>query len=126
MTVLEISGKEYPTVLWAPVSKPFPYSILYYTDEAEDRGKALRKKLAEFERDYDVELYSLTNYLDSIKAPIQIHQGTLDGSVPIKWTDELVKQLKVDYLIYSGADHNLVGGWSQAVQKSIDFWEKHW
>ena len=44
LTVLEISQKEYPTVLWAPVSKPFPYSILYYTDEAEDRGKALRKK----------------------------------------------------------------------------------
>ena len=126
LTVLEISGKEYPTVLWAPVSKPFPYSILYYTDEAEDRGKALRKKLAEFERDYDVELYSLTNYLDSIKAPIQIHQGTLDESVPKKWTDELVKQLKADYLIYSGVDHNLVGGWSQAVQRSIDFWEKHW
>ena len=55
LTVLEISEKEYPTVLWAPVSKPFPYSILYYTDEAEDRGKALRKKLAEFEKDYNVE-----------------------------------------------------------------------
>jgi len=113
-------------VLWAPVSKPFPYSILYYTDEAEDRGKALRKKLADFEKDYDVELYSLTNYLDRIKAPIQIHQGTLDEAVPRRWTDELVKRIEVDYRVYPGADHNLVGGWSQAVQRSIDFWEKHW
>ena len=126
LTVLEISQKEYPTVLWAPVSKPFPYSILYYTDEAEDRGKALRKKLADFEKDYDVELYSLTNYLDRIKAPIQIHQGTLDEAVPRRWTDELVKRIEVDYRVYPGADHNLVGGWSQAVQRSIDFWEKHW
>src|SRR3990167_7653529 len=36
LSVLEISGKDYPVSLWAPVSKPFPYSILYYTDEAED------------------------------------------------------------------------------------------
>lgn len=29
-------------------------SILYYTDEADDKGKALRKKLADFERNYDL------------------------------------------------------------------------
>ncbi len=126
LTVLEISQKKYPTVLWAPVSKPFPYSILYYTDEAEDRGKALRKKLAKFEEDYDVELYSLTNYLDRIKAPVSIHQGTADEAVPKKWTDELVKNLKADHVVYPGADHNLVGSWSGAVQKGIDFWEKNW
>ncbi len=126
LTVLEISQKEYPTVLWAPVSKPFPYSILYYTDEADDRGKALRKKLAEFEKDYDVELYSLTNYLDRIKAPLLIQQGTADEAVPKKWTDDLVKQLKADYGVYPGADHNLAGGWDRAVQGDIDFWSKHW
>ena len=36
-------------ILWAPVSKPFPYNILYYTDEAEDRGKWLRGEIAKFE-----------------------------------------------------------------------------
>lgn len=124
LTVLEISQREYPTVLWAPVSKPFPYSILYYTDEAEDRGKALRKKLAEFEKDYDVELYNLTNYLDRIKAPVLIQQGTADEAVPKKWTDELVKNLEADYVVYSGADHNLTPGWNSAVNRDIEFFKK--
>ena len=133
MTVLEISQKEYPTVLWAPVSKPFPYSILYYTDEAEDRGKALRKKLAEFEKDYDVELYSLTNYLDRIKAPVLIQQGTGDEAVPKKWNDALVVQikkvnpnLKVNYFIYPGADHNLTPGWNSVVNRDVEFYKKSW
>ena len=133
LTVLEISQKEYPTVLWAPVSKPFPYSILYYTDEAEDRGKALRKKLADFEEDYDVELYSLMNYLDRIKAPVLIQQGTGDEAVPKKWNDALVVQikkvnpnLKVNYFIYPGADHNLTPGWNSVVNRDVEFYKKSW
>ena len=133
LTVLEISQKEYPTVLWAPVSKPFPYSILYYTDEAEDRGKALRKKLASFEKDYDVELYNLTNYLDRIKAPVLIQQGTGDEAVPKKWNDALVVQikkvnpnLKVNYFIYPGADHNLTPGWNSVVNRDVEFYKKSW
>ena len=39
LTLLEITGETYPTALWAPVSKPFPYSILYYTDQSEDIKK---------------------------------------------------------------------------------------
>ena len=120
----------YPTVLWAPVSKPFPYSILYYTDDYEDRGKALRKAIADFEKDYDIELYSLTNYLDKINAPIELHQGTTDESVPQKWSDTLAAQLKekgkeIEYFIYPGADHNLLGGWNPAAARSLDFYEKY-
>ncbi|MEK7534448.1 MAG: prolyl oligopeptidase family serine peptidase [Patescibacteria group bacterium] len=130
LSVLEISGKNYPTVLWAPVSKPFPYSILYYTDEFDDRGKALRKVLANFEKDYDVELYSLTNYFDWINAPMQIHQGENDDAVPKKWSDELVDSLsklkkEVEYFTYPDGDHNLMpNGWSQAVERSIEFYRE--
>ncbi len=123
LTVLEISQKEYPTVLWAPVSKPFPYSILYYTDEAEDRGKALRKKLAKFEENYDVDKYSLTNYLDQIKAPVLIHQGTADEAVPAKWSRTLAKDIKAEYYEYPGADHNLQPGWGTVVQRDISFFK---
>lgn len=127
IAILEITGKEFPTVLWAPVSKAFPYSILYYTDEAEDKGKLLRKKLAEFEQDYDVDNFTITNYYHWIKAPVQIHQGTKDEAVPQKWSDELYNKLteleiEVDYFTYTGDDHNLVlGGWSTAVERTIDF-----
>jgi dipeptidyl aminopeptidase/acylaminoacyl peptidase len=132
LTILEVLGQPIPTVLWAPVSKPFPYSILYYTDEASDRGKLLRKRLAEFEEDYDVELYSVPNYIDRITAPIQIHQGSADEAVPQRWSDELDALLTengkdVTYFTYNGADHNLagsVGAWNTAMIRSIDFFEE--
>ncbi|OGD86469.1 hypothetical protein A2164_03625 [Candidatus Curtissbacteria bacterium RBG_13_35_7] len=129
LTILEVAEKNYPTVLWAPVSKPFPYSILFYTDEFDDRGKMLRRVIAEFEQDYDVENYSLTNYLKRINAPIQIHQGSADDAVPIDWSEELVDKLKdskkdVEYFTYTGADHNLIpNGWQLAVNRSIEFYQ---
>jgi len=110
------------------VSKPFPYSILYYTDDFDDHGKALRKVVAKFEQDYDVEKYSLTNYLKKINAPIQLHQGSDDDAVPQKWSYQFVEEMKknkkkIEYFIYPGADHNLVGSWQQAVDKSIVFYK---
>lgn len=127
LTVLEITGKDYPTVLWAPVSKPFPYSVLYYTDEFDDRGKKLRRVIADFEKDYDIELYNLTNYFAEINAPIQIHQGTADDAVPQKWSDQLVDEIMklekdVEYFTYPQADHNLLPGWNQAVSRAIEFY----
>ncbi len=132
LTVLEVSGKPYPTALWAPVSKPFPYSILYYTDEASDRGKMIRKRLAKFEEDYDVELYSLPNYLDRISAPLQLHQGAADTAVPQRWSDELVKELKIknskfkiDYYLYPGVDHNLQPAWNTVISRDLEFFRRH-
>lgn len=130
LTVMEISKLNYPTVLWAPVSESFPYSILYFTDEADDHGKLLRLKLAKFEQYYDTDLYSPTNYLNRLYAPLQIHQGTADPSVPKKWNDALVEQikkanpdLKVNYFIYPGADHNLTPGWNSVVNRDIEFYK---
>lgn len=131
LTVLEATGKNYPTVLWAPVSKPFPYSILYYTDEYEDHGRALRKLVADFESTYDSEKYSLINYLDWITAPIQLHQGENDESVPVAWSNSLAQDLKkinkdIEYFTYSGEDHNFTqGSWTQTVRRSISFFQRH-
>jgi dipeptidyl aminopeptidase/acylaminoacyl peptidase len=130
LSVLEISGLQYPTVLWAPVSASFPYSILYYTDESDDQGKALRQTLSGFEKIYDTDQFSLTNYFNWIKAPIEINQGTADQEVPVWWSDNLVDIFKKDnisvkYITYPGADHNLLpSGWSDAVSNSIDFYNQ--
>lgn len=130
LTVLEIINKKIPTVLWAPVSKPFPYSILYYTDEYTDNGKALRKVIANFEENYDVNQFSLTEYLGFIKSPISLHQGTNDLSIPTIWSNDLYQKLTktkvtIDYFTYEGADHNLMpNGWLDATNKSLIFFQK--
>ena len=131
LSVLEISGVSYPTALWAPVSKHFPYNILYYTDTYEDQGKWLRKVLANFEENYDVDKYDTALYLDWIKAPILLQQGSADPWVPQSWSDELYaqfkkyKSLKVEYKIYPGADHNLQPKWNQAVADLLSWYNKH-
>lgn len=130
LTILEITGNDYPTTLWAPVSKPFPFSILAYTDEASDSGKYLRGQLAKFEQDYDTDLYSIHKYLNKINTPIQINQGTADISVPYWWSKEFVKNLKdlkkeVLLNLYPGADHNLLPFWNQAVASDLLFFKKH-
>lgn len=128
LSILAITGKPIPTVLWAPVSKPFPYNILYFTDEFDDEGKALRKVVADFERDYDVYNYSVTKYLSWINAPLQLNQGSADEAVPQRWSDQFdalltEKEIKHEYFIYPGENHNFNNGsWPLAVLRSIDFY----
>lgn len=130
LSTLAITGRNYPTVLWAPVSKPFPYSVLYYTDEFDDHGKKLRKVISDFEKDYDSELYTFTNYMDLINAPIQLHQGGSDEEVPQKWSDQFVKELKVKgkdvtYFTYPAEDHNFSqGSWPLIIRRNIEFYKK--
>jgi dienelactone hydrolase len=130
LTILEITRANYPTVLWAPVGKPFPYSILYFTDSPGDYGKNLRRELAKFEEDYDTDLYSIHKYFDRIKAPLQLNQGGVDPNVPKAWSDELSKTLSdleidLDYNVYPGNDHNMQPGWNSVVQDSLKFFKDH-
>lgn len=130
LTALEITGVDYPTVLWAPNSAKFPYSILYYLDEAPDNGKLIITELAQFMADYDVSRYAFTNYLNKIKASIQVQQGTNDDAIPVLWSENLVKNLeinKIDALIIklSGSDHNMNPNWQQAVINTLAFFNQN-
>lgn len=129
LTALEITGGSYPTAVWAPVSAPFPYSVLYYTDTYDDDGRAFRKDLAQFEEDYNVERFTLTSYWDLIEAPILWQQGTADADVPVGWSERATQELRglnkdVAYIKYPGADHNLLPRWNEATAEDIKFFER--
>lgn len=132
LTMLALTGKAYPVTLWAPVSIYFPYDVLYYTWEADDRGKSLRQVLAEFEKDYDAELYSFDNYMDGInkKTVVQLHQGTGDAYIPMNWSENIIKRLKglgieANLYTYPGADHNLRSVWNEVVARDLEFFKKN-
>ncbi len=142
LTTLEVLRASYPTTLWAPVTAPFPYSILYFGDEVEDEGKAQRAWIALFERDYDVHKFSHTQYLPDLRGPLQFQQGTSDDAVPYFWTDEFIDKLETENLrrradasapaeievthyTYPGADHNLVGAWETAIRRDLEFFTKY-
>lgn len=131
-SILTITERPYVTGLWNPVSRFFPFNILFYMDYFEDKGRWLRKALAAFEETYDVDLYSFTNYLSRIKAPILVQQGAADQQVPQRWSDEIVQDLKreatesaVTYKTYPGADHNLIPLWDKAVLDLTQFYDRN-
>lgn len=96
LTTLEILNKSIPTTLWAPVTAPFPYSVLYFSDELEDEGKAQRKWISLFEDEYDVFDFSLTQHLNSLNGPIQIQHGTADDAALIFWSREFIDKVTVE------------------------------
>jgi fermentation-respiration switch protein FrsA (DUF1100 family) len=127
LTAAAIINKKLPVVVWAPVTARFPYSILYFMDEAPDGGRALREKLAVFESEYNADLYSVTKYWEKIVGPVQMHQGTADPDVPVKWTRTANQELKAEYFEYGGADHNLQPNqnWVVAVDRTVNFFKNY-
>lgn len=128
ISVLEITGKNYPTVLWAPMTNPFPTSILETMDDSEG-GLIVKKKIQVFENEYDSKLYSIDNFYSWIEAPILIHQGTADIWCKTKWQENFKKELekynKEVYLdIRKGSDHNLKESWDEVIKMDIEFYKQ--
>ena len=148
LSALEIMDESIPTTLWAPVTAPFPYSVLFYGDEVADEGKSQRAWIALFEKIYNAGDFSLTQHLDQLVGPLQIHHGTNDDAALKTWSDEFVVKLDAenarrkamqqatnsstlipidyDYYVYPGADHNLrpVENWNLAVSRDLAFFQR--
>ncbi len=132
LSILEITSRNIPTTLWAPVSKPFPYSTLYYMDESPDQGAYVRQALANFEfelgnKPWD---FSILKEPARIIAPVQIHQGGADDAVPLEWSQELQATLQTatvsaTLFTYPKADHNMVPDWENVVQRDLQFYAKY-
>lgn len=129
MSILEITGKRYPTVLWAPMTKPFPASILSTSAELDDNGKLVKDRVDAFEKEYDSKLYSIDNFYNWISAPILLHQGTADEWCKVSWQQDLTNKLKslgkeITLDIRSGNDHNMKQNWDEVVKEDIEFYKK--
>jgi len=130
LTTLEILRQPIPTTLWAPVTAPFPYSVLFYSDEADDEGRAARIWVNQLETEYDLREFSLRQYVSSLTGPLQVHHGQLDEAAPKVWSDEfiaLLEENKIEhtYYEYPSADHNLQPNWSLAVQRDLEFFAQY-
>lgn len=122
LSVLEVTGTKYPTILWAPMTQPFPESVLSTIDE----GSPVKAAIEEFETHYDSRRYAFENYYQWIKAPILIQQGTEDDQVKVEWQQKVAENLKktgktVSLIIYPGDDHNLKVNWEKAVIRDVEF-----
>jgi len=73
---------------------------------------------------------SANTYLGELEAPIQLHHGTKDTSVPFEFSSLLYDQIltaggSAEFYEYQGDDHNLSNGFSTAMQRSINFFHEH-
>ncbi len=129
LSVLEITGENIPTSLWAPVSIGFPESILNFIDELPDKGEYIKNDLKDFASRYDFSPYSIANFWDKIHASIQLHQGGADTSVPKDWSDKLANKLglkyNASYFYYPKSDHNMRPDWQTAIERDLKFFQNH-
>jgi len=131
LSILEITQANFPTSLWAPVTMSFPESILEYMDDYEnldELGKQVYNRIQDFCLNYDEKQFSIANYFDQIKAPIQVHQGGADIWVNYQQTEKFIKTMKsknkqINYYFYPNSDHNLKQDWDQVVEKDLKFFK---
>lgn len=72
---------------------------------------------------------SAINYLDKIKSPVMLHQGTLDKDVPVQWSRDLAKNLKtagkeIIYYEYPEGPHTFINEQTLVMQRTLDFFDK--
>ena len=73
---------------------------------------------------------SANSFLNDLSGPLQLHHGTADTSVPYEFSTTLADQLELagqasEVFIYTADDHNLSQGFSQAMARSVAFFDEH-
>jgi uncharacterized protein len=69
-------------------------------------------------------------FVKDISGPIQLQHGTADEEVPLLFSQKLNEALinagkTVEFFTYEDGDHNLSNNLSIALQRSVDFFDKH-
>ncbi len=71
------------------------------------------------------------NHLDRIQAPISIHHGEADETVPAAWSADLCARLQerdhpVECFTYNAAPHTFYGAWEELFnERVIDFFDRY-
>lgn len=73
---------------------------------------------------------SANSYLRDLNGPIQLHHGTADADVPWEFSeilqaDMLAANQVVEFYTYEGDNHNISNYFSQAMQRTIEFFDRY-
>lgn len=73
---------------------------------------------------------SANSFLAEVSAPIQLHHGTADSSVPVLFSELLNEQILAldgytELHIYPGDNHNISANFGTAMQRTIEFFDKY-
>jgi fermentation-respiration switch protein FrsA (DUF1100 family) len=73
---------------------------------------------------------SANMYLKDLSGPVQLHAGTGDTDVPVKFSQDLYQQIQatgkpVEYYEYAGDNHDLENYFNLAMQRTIGFFDRY-
>jgi len=118
-------------VVWAGVVASYPDLLTRWYRRSANREGRRADRYEDINENPDFwNSVSANTYLADISGPIQIHHGTSDTSVPVEFSQELHEDLQAlgetsEVYIYDGDDHNISANLSIALQRSVEFFDKH-
>lgn len=121
-------------VLFAPVSADYRKNFSRWLWRRKRHPEIAEKILAQYGSPEANPAFwdslSAKNYFDSIEAPILLHHGTADKSVPIEWSDQLAEWLKgkgkrVIYYKYPGEPHEFAAAWPEVMRRTVKFFDQY-
>lgn len=118
-------------VLFAPVSGDVRDNFERWTKR---RPEVVEKIIAAYGTpDQDPTFWdnlSPLTFISSVSAPVLIHHGTADDSVPLAWSKRLGERLQaagkdVTLHIYDGEPHEFINAWPEVMRRTKEFFDKH-
>lgn len=129
MTIAPENVKAY--VLMAPINSNYKENFeRWVAPEWPELAGQVFEKYGNFEQNPEFwKGVSAVNYLDNIKAPVMLHQGTDDPDVPVEWSRELVEGLKnagkeATYFEYPDEGHLFLSTFDTMIKRSADFFDE--
>jgi len=132
LSVLEVTGQYFPTVMWAPMTQKFPDSIISTASDLEDGGRAVKAAVETLAKFHDPRRYAFENYYDWVNSPIVIIHGTKDPWCEVEWQRGVVARLTnlgktAELRVIEGAGHNMEGRggetWKDVAQQTVDYFK---
>lgn len=119
-------------VIWAGVVAPYQDLLTHWRRGSADSGSS-GQALANPADSLMAPFYraiSPNSFLAEGMRPIQIHHGEADTVVPIEFSRTLARELReakqpYEFYTYPRNDHNLRQSFSQAMRRSVAFFDRH-
>ncbi len=128
-----VSDQIAAAVIYAPASSNIVEDYGFRVERARARGAEIDPIEWPVKPEEGPDLYERLSplpYLQYVQAPVQIHYGTADQTVPLKWPDDLRKGLEaagkdVTMYVYEGQPHSFQGAPNGLyLQRMAEFFEQ--
>ncbi|MDP3794842.1 MAG: alpha/beta fold hydrolase [bacterium] len=118
-------------VLFAPVSADYRENFTRWVARRPETAAQIVERYGTPEGSPEFwDNISAVSFLDRIAAPVMIHHGTADASVPLAWSERLRQALEekkrtAALYIYPGEPHEFIRAWTEVMERTVSFFDRH-